>query len=127
VLLVCDGNRPSVEDVATAVAARPAYSSWFDSFPVPFHHPDEQTFLGQAGDAGFDVAGSRVEDLAWDFEAPERLRDWVRVGFSAWLDRLPESGSRAAFLDDVTADYARVVGSSTVVRFLQLRVELRAH
>jgi len=80
-----------------------------------------------ARDAGFEVTRSHVEDLAWDFEDAGRLREWLRVGFSSWLGPLPEGELRDRFLDDVVLEYAAVVGSASVVRFLQLRVELEAH
>jgi trans-aconitate 2-methyltransferase len=123
---VCEGERPSVEDVAAEVGGRPTFASWLSGVAVPFHHAAESVFLDEARGAGFEVAGSRVEDLAWDFEDAERLRDWLRVGFSSWLDPLPEGELRDRFLDDVAVHYADVVGSHTVVRFLQLRTELEA-
>ena len=124
---VCDGDRPSVEDVAAEVAARPAYSRWLSMVGPPYHHAAESVFLGEARDAGFEVTRSHVEDLAWDFEDAGRLREWLRVGFSSWLGPLPEGELRDGFLDDVVLEYAAVVGSASVVRFLQLRVELEAH
>jgi hypothetical protein len=67
-----------------------------------------------------------VEDLVWDFEAAVGRQDWLRVGFSAWLHRLPDDALRDAFLDQVPAGCTQVVGSATVVRVPQLLVELRA-
>jgi len=122
--LVCEGERPSVEDVASAVAAGPAYSSRLSGATAPYHHPVEAVFLDEARAAGFTVVDSRVDDLAWDFGTPAGLREWLRVGFSAWLLRLPDDVTRVAFVDDVATSYAAVVDSVTVVRFLQLRVEL---
>lgn len=124
--LVCDGDRPSVEDVASEVAARPSYAEWLTAGGVPYHHPDVAVFLDQARAAGFDVVESRVDDLSWDFGSPEALREWLAVGFSAWLNRLPDDVRQKGFVDDVAAAYADVVGVTTVVRFLQLRVELVA-
>jgi len=123
--LVCEGDRPSVEDVASEVAARTAYSSFVGTGIAPYHHPVEAVFLDQVRAAGLEVVHSRVDDLSWDFGSPQVLREWLRVGFSAWLLRLPDTGVREAFVDDVATSYADVLGATTVVRFLQLCVELR--
>jgi trans-aconitate 2-methyltransferase len=123
--LVCEGERRSVEDVASSVAAGSAYSDHLSGATAPYHHPVEAVFLDEAREAGFAVVYSRVDDLTWDFETPTALREWLRVGFSAWLLRLPDDAMRTAFVDDVATAYAGVVDSVTVVRFLQLRVELR--
>jgi trans-aconitate 2-methyltransferase len=126
VQLVCEGPRASVEDVASSVASRPEYAGWLASGATPYHHPVEGEFLQSSRTAGFEVLSSRVDDLAWDFGSADRFREWLRVGFSAWLEPLPDDDVRSAFLDDVTAAYTELVGSSSVVRFLQLRVELAA-
>lgn len=124
--LVCDGERPSVEDVALATTADPRWASCFDGFAAPFHHTEPDVFAAQAQVAGLTLVMSRVDDLLWDFGTAADLRAWCRAGFADWLARLPDEPLREQFLLAVGSAYAEVVGSDHVVRFLQLRVHLRA-
>ena len=124
--LVCDGERPSVEDVALATTADARWAACFEGFAAPFHHTDPEVLSALAAATGFDVVGARVDDLLWDFGAAADLRRWCRAGFADWLARLPDDDARDAFLLAVGSAYAGVVGSDHEVRFLQLRLHLRA-
>jgi trans-aconitate 2-methyltransferase len=118
--LVCEGERPSVEDVTYAVTRRVPYADLLGDAPAAYHHREPSVVASLARDAGLALVEERVDDLAWDFGSSHDLRAWLSVGFADWLRPLPEE-LRAALVDDAACDYARVAGSPTVVRFLQLR------
>lgn len=124
--LVCEGERPSVEDVALTVTRDPRWRGSFAAVPPPFHHTWPEHLAELAVRAGFAVDDLRVDDLSWDFGDAGALRAWCRAGFGDWLVHLPDEAEREAFLTAVGAAYAEVAGSDHVVRFLQLRLALRA-
>ena len=124
--LVCAGPRESVEQTAMAVARDHRWGNAFDGFPEPFHHPDPDVFAAQADAAGLARERLQVDDLVWDFGSRQGFLDWFRVGSSDWLSRLPDDGSRAAFLAAVGDRYAAVAGSPHLFRFLQLTASFRA-
>ncbi|HEU4330382.1 MAG TPA: class I SAM-dependent methyltransferase, partial [Lapillicoccus sp.] len=39
-VFVCDGPRPSIEDVAMSVTSSPQWAGWFGQFSAPYVHPD---------------------------------------------------------------------------------------
>ena len=119
--LVCEGDRPSVEDVTDAVTRRAPYAAHLGDRAPAFRHRRPEEVAALAEIAGLDLVASRVDDLLWDFGDAESLRSWLRVGFGDWLRPLPDDGAREALLAEAARDYAEVVGSPTVVRFLQLR------
>jgi trans-aconitate 2-methyltransferase len=123
--LVCDGERPSIEDVALETTARAAWTPYFDGMTPPFHHPLPGELAAAAEAAGLAVHDLRVDDLQWDFGDADALRSWCRAGFSDWLGRLPTAEVRSAFVSEVATAYASVVGDDHSVRFLQLRLELQ--
>jgi trans-aconitate 2-methyltransferase len=118
--LVCEGERPSVEDVTYAVTRRDPYAALLGDEPPAYRHREPAEIAALAGDAGLDLREQRVDDLAWDFGSADELRAWLSVGFADWLRPLPE-GLRATLIAQAAADYAEVAGSPTLVRFLQLR------
>jgi len=119
--LVCDGERPSVEDVTLEVTRTEPYAAYLGDRAPAYHHPDPATLESLAAAAGLSLTSGQVDDLAWDFGDAAALRDWLRVGFADWLRPLPDDDLREALLADAAAAYAGVVGSPSVVRFLQLR------
>ncbi len=123
---VCDGERPSIEDVALSVIRLPEWAAYVDGVAAPFHHSDPQLVAEKAERAGLAVTALRVDDLAWDFGTADALLAWCRAGFADWLVHLPDEAARAGFLAEVGAAYAEVVGSDHEVRFLQLRLHLQA-
>lgn len=118
--LVCEGERPSVEDVTYAVTRRDPYVAVLGDVPPAYHHRDPAEVGSLAGAAGLELLESRVDDLAWDFGTADDVRAWLSVGFADWLRPLPEE-QRAALVAEAAADYAAIAGSPSVVRFLQLR------
>lgn len=118
--LVCEGERPSVEDVTYAVTQREPYAAWLGDVPPAYHHREPSVVAALARDAGLEPVEERVDDLAWDFGSSDDLRAWLSVGFADWLRPLPED-LRAALVAEAADDYAAVAGSASVVRFLQLR------
>ncbi len=118
--LVCEGERSSVEDVAYAVTRREPYDADLGDVPPAYHHRDPAEIASLAGAAGLELVDERVDDLAWDFGSAEDLRAWLSVGFADWLRPLPED-LRPRLVDEAARDYAAIVGSQSVVRFLQLR------
>jgi trans-aconitate 2-methyltransferase len=124
--LVCEGERPSVEDVALAVTRRAPWQEAFVSVPPPYHHTPPERLAELAERAGFAVDELRVDDLSWDFGEPAALLAWCRAGFADWLVHLPDDDARDQWLAEVGTAYAEVAGDDHVVRFLQLRLALRA-
>jgi trans-aconitate 2-methyltransferase len=124
--LVCDGGRPSIEDVALAVTEQAPWTPWFDAVEAPFHHSDPGELVAHSERAGLQVSAMRVDDLTWDFGSAAGLLAWCRAGFADWLVHLPDETARDAFLAEVGTRYAAVAGSDHEVRFLQLRLHLRA-
>ncbi len=118
--LVCEGERPSVEDVTYAVTRREPYAAWLGDVPPAYHHRDPAEIASLAGAAGLELVEERVDDLAWDFGSAQDVRAWLSVGFADWLRPLPED-LRPRLVDEAARDYAAIVGSQSVVRFLQLR------
>ncbi|HEY2174781.1 MAG TPA: class I SAM-dependent methyltransferase [Mycobacteriales bacterium] len=122
---VCGGARPSLETSAMQVCRAPRWRSWFDDFPPPFVHPAPDDVRAVADAAGFQISELAVDDLTWDFGTPTDFARWCRVGFSAWMSRLPDDATADAFVDDVAAAYGQVTGSRQLFRFRQLRTVLR--
>ena len=119
--MVCDGERPSVEDVTYAVTQRGPYAAHLGGLPPAYHHRRPEEVAALAGGAGLELVSQRVDDLAWDFGDAESLRAWLAVGFADWLRPMPDDALRDALLREAASDYADVVGSPSIVRFLQLR------
>ena len=118
-VLVCDGARPSLEDVAMGVTSSARWNPSFVGFTAPFVHPDPEQWQADAESLGLRVADRRVDDLSWDFGSREAFAAWCAVGFGGWTDGLaPEEGS--AFVTDVVDAYAAETGSDHVFRFTQL-------
>ncbi len=124
--MVCAGERESVEQTAMRLCGLPQWRESFGGFVAPFHHPDPDTFVRQAGDAGLGLTRLTVDDLEWDFGAPSHFLAWCRVGFSDWMARLPDEPARAEFMRQVGDSYSRVVGSAQIFRFLQMTALLQA-
>ena len=118
---VCDGERPSVEDVTLECTRREPYSQHLGGTPPPYHHRWPAEIAALAQEAGLRLTAEQVDDLAWDFGDAGALLDWLRVGFGDWLRPVPDDATREALLREAARDYAQVTGSPTVVRFLQLR------
>ena len=118
---VCDGERPSLEDVAMTVTTRAQWQEHFEGYQPPYVHVQPETYVTTAAAAGLNVVENSVTDLSWDFRTPDAFAAWCRAGFAAWTERLP-ADEADAFVDDVLTDYASVVGSQQVLSFLLQRV-----
>jgi trans-aconitate 2-methyltransferase len=118
-VFVCDGPRPSIEDVAMMVAASGHWSALFPSFVAPYVHPDPEEWQRSARSVGLDVTELRVDDLEWDFGSRESFVAWCTVGFVGWTGSL-SAGDATAFVADVVDAYAVASGSDHVFRFVQL-------
>lgn len=123
VSFVCAGSRPSVEDMAMAVAAGPRWAGMFGDFAAPFVHPSADAFTATAAAAGFEVAMQTVADASWDFRSREAFTRWCTVGFTDWTSRLAPD-EVTAFVEDVVDRYTEVTGRAGVFAFYQLRAEL---
>jgi trans-aconitate 2-methyltransferase len=122
-VFVCDGKRPSIEDVAMTVASSPQWGPSFVGFMAPFVHPDPEQWQGNAESVALVVTDRRVDDLSWDFGSRDAFAAWCVVGFGGWTDGLtPEMGSD--FVTDVVDAYATETGSDQVFRFTQLVANL---
>ncbi|MEV0459731.1 class I SAM-dependent methyltransferase [Catellatospora methionotrophica] len=124
VQFVCHGSGPSVERIATQMTHDPRFAPAFAGFAPPYTHLDPAELAAVAADAGLAVTRQSVADRAWDFGSREQFADWCTVGFSDWAARLP-AADVPAFVDAVVDRYQQVAGQPGVLRFLQLRAELR--
>ncbi len=123
-VFVCDGERPSLEDVAMQVTQTAPWETHFAGFAAPYAHPDPDAWGRLAADCGFVVDELTVDDLTWDFGSAAAFRSWCAVGFGGWTDRLPPADAES-FVADVADAYAVVSGSDQLFRFLQLTARLR--
>ena len=122
-VFVCDGERPSLEDVVMHTCQSLRWQSAFDDFGAPFVHVDPDAYAAAAGSAGFAVERLVVDDLEWDFGTRAAFIDWCTAGLVAWTGRLAPD-DRADFVEDVVSAYADVSGSDSRFRFLQCRIRL---
>jgi trans-aconitate 2-methyltransferase len=123
--VVCQGQRPSLEQVAMRICATPAWRPHFAGFVPPFVHVDPDRYAEMAGQAGLQVVDCDVTDLSWDFGSRDAFARWCRVGFDSWTARLPDDRSADGFVADVVDAYSTVTGSSQQFAFMQLRAQLQ--
>ncbi len=124
-VFVCDGERPSIEDVTMETARLPLFQEWFEDFDAPFVHVDPDAYGAAAVSSGFDVEYRTVADIDWDFGSRNAFVEWCSAGMVAWTSRLPLE-QRAEFVAHVITSYAKISGSESLFRFLQCRVALLA-
>ncbi|MFI5500206.1 class I SAM-dependent methyltransferase [Nocardia asteroides] len=120
---VCDGERPSIEDIAMTVTGEPRWSPSFAGFARPFVHIDPEALPAIAAAADLQVAERSVTDREWDFGSREAFTRWCTVGFTDWTVHLAAADT-SAFVDEVVDRYEAVVGRPGLFRFLQMRAEL---
>ncbi|MET0965477.1 MAG: methyltransferase domain-containing protein [Nakamurella sp.] len=123
VQVVCAGSRPSVEQLAMQVSARPRWRSAFADFAAPFVHVDPAGYKDLAASAGLLVTSQQVDDVEWDFGSREAFVRWCTVGFADWTARLA-ADEVAQWVDDVVTAYQDTVGAAGLFRFMQMRAEL---
>ena len=123
VQVVCAGSRPSLEQLAMQVSARPRWRSAFVDFAAPFVHVDPAEYGDLAASAGLLVTSQVVDDVQWDFGSREGFVRWCTVGFADWTARLAD-GQVAQWVDDVVTAYQDTIGAAGLFRFMQLRAEL---
>jgi trans-aconitate 2-methyltransferase len=122
---VCDGERPSLEDVIMQTSAAPRWSASFADFAAPFVHVAPDAYVAAATASRFAVDRADVDDLRWDFGSRAAFAAWCTAGMVSWTSRLA-TNQRQAFVDDVLSAYAKVSGSESVFDFLQFTVALSA-
>ncbi|MEU3009300.1 class I SAM-dependent methyltransferase [Nocardia asteroides] len=120
---VCDGERPSIEDIAMTVTGEPRWSTAFAGFARPFVHIDPEALPAIAAAADLRVTERSVTDREWDFGSREAFTRWCTVGFADWTAHLP-AADIPAFVDEVVDRYEAVTDHPGLFRFLQLRAEL---
>jgi trans-aconitate 2-methyltransferase len=120
---VCDGERPSLEDVAMQVTAAPRWRDYFGDFPAPYFHADPDSVPAVAAQAGLQLCEQNLDDVSWEFTSRKEFVRWAEVGFTGWTSRLP-GHLGTAFVEDVVDTYASVTGSAARFQFLQLRLRL---
>lgn len=124
-VFVCDGERPSIEEVIMETARSPRFREWFEGFAVPFVHVDPDEYAAAAVSCGFEVEYLTVADIDWDFDSRDAFEGWCAAGTVAWTSRLPHN-DRSAFVSQVITSYSGVSGSDSLFKFLQCRVSLIA-
>jgi trans-aconitate 2-methyltransferase len=120
---VCDGPRPSIEDVAMRICESPRWAPYFTGFAAPYVHVDPDRYSEMAVSAGLEVRELGVRDLTWDFRSQADFAAWLTVGCVDWTSRLP-SDDVPDFISDVLAAYEPIAGAPARFRFLQLRCEM---
>lgn len=118
-VFVCDGPRPSLEDIAMTVACSPRWSASFPRFSAPFVHPDPEQWQRDVEVVGLHVSDLRVDDLAWDFGSRDPFAAWCAVGFGRWTGDLSVQDGQE-FVEDVVDAYVAEIGSDHLFRFMQL-------
>jgi trans-aconitate 2-methyltransferase len=121
-LLVCDGPRRSLEDIATDTTRDDRWAPSFQDFVPPFRHPAPDGFGAACTAAGLEPAELADTDRTWDFGDRETFRRWCAAGFRSWTDRLDPSQAES-FVDEVVDRYQAEIGATGVFRFYQLRVD----
>lgn len=121
-VLVCDGDRPSLEDVVTTTAEQPHWRRHITA-AVPFVHVNPDAYAAAATSDGWVVDDLRVDDVEWEFGTRAAFFAWASAGLVAWTSQLPPA-SVQPFLTEVLDTYADVVGSESRFAFLQLRAAL---
>lgn len=121
--VVCETERPSIEDVAMQVARSPLWESDFRGFTAPYFHVEPDHFREFAASAGFTASDLTVQDLRWQFESTEAFAQWFAVGATEWTNRLGDAGGRD-FVHEVIEQYQDVVGERAVFLFSQMRAAL---
>ncbi len=124
-VFVCEGERPSLEDVITTTTRTERWRDRFSELAAPFVHVDPEAYAQAATAAGLSVDRAEVTDLEWDFGDRAAFAAWITAGTSAWTSLLSPM-DRVAFVDDTLTAYAEVSGSDSLFRFLQYRVSLTA-
>jgi trans-aconitate 2-methyltransferase len=124
-VFVCDGDRPSLEDVVTTVAGSGRWASAFEGFAAPYVHVDPEHYVSAAAAVGFRVDHRVVDDLSWDFGTRASFVDWCRAGLVAWTGRLAVE-LRDPFVEAVLDAYRELTGSDSRLLFLQSRFRLVA-
>ncbi|MET0866391.1 MAG: class I SAM-dependent methyltransferase [Nakamurella sp.] len=123
VQVVCAGPRPSLEQVAMQVCARPRWRSAFAGFTAPFVHVDPTGYRDIAGSAGLTLTEQVVDDVEWNFGSRAAFEAWCTVGFADWTARL-NPDAVLGWVDEVVTDYQASVGTPGLFRFMQMRAEL---
>jgi trans-aconitate 2-methyltransferase len=121
--VVCAGERPSLEAVATQTCQNPRWASQFNGFSAPFIHVAPDGYAELAASAGLTLMALTVTDRQWDHGSRNAFARWCAVGCTAWTDRLP-AGDRGRFIEELVAAYEPVVGGAGLFRFTQMRAEL---
>jgi len=125
---VCDGDRPSLEDVIEATVATPRWRPHFAGHVPPYCHVPPDAWRALAAAAGFRVERLTVQDARWDFGTRDAFAAFARTTFVEWTGRLPQD-DRDAFIADVLDAYRTVLAApadANAFRFLQQRAELVA-
>ena len=122
---VCDGERPSLEDVVMQTCAAPRWSASFAGFAAPFVHVEPDAYVEAARASRFAVDRAKVDDLRWDFGSRAAFAAWCAAGMVSWTSRLAGDQNQA-FVDDVVSAYAEISGSDSIFAFLQFTVALTA-
>ncbi len=118
-VFVCEGQRPSLEDVAMEVTRSPRWAASFAGFVTPYVHPEPDEWRADVEATGMRVDATRVDDLSWDFGSREAFTAWCTVGFGSWTAWLSDDEA-VEFMAQVVDAYATATGSAQTFRFMQL-------
>ena len=122
--MVCAGERKSLEAVAMEICRAPRWAGSFEGFVTPFIHVNPDDYGDLASSAGLTPTNITVTDREWDWGSRNGFRQWCAVGTTAWTGRLPAE-DRERFVDELVSVYEGVVGKPGLLRYMQMRAELR--
>ena len=102
----------------------PRWTGSFEGFVTPFIHVNPDDYGDLASSAGLTPTNITVTDREWDWGSRNGFRQWCAVGTTAWTGRLPAE-DRERFVDELVSVYEGVVGKPGLLRYMQMRAELR--
>jgi trans-aconitate 2-methyltransferase len=127
--LVTRAELTSLEEVAEAVRAEPAWAPAFAQFSDPYLRLDAAQYAALAASLGFGVLSCDSTIKRWDFGSEQAFFGFCNAGFGAWTGVLPEA-RRRAFVEQVMQRYLGLIeaafGERYVFHFMQTDVLLAA-
>lgn len=126
---VCNGPRPSLEDVIETVRLSPRWAGAFAGFVKPYTHVDPEAYRTLAEKVGFRITRLDIQDVAWDFETRDNFAAFARATFVEWTRRLPEA-QWSDFITDVLDAYQSLAATNAddehTFKFYQLEIQLQS-
>lgn len=121
--LVPKGERKSLENVLEETRRSEKWRQYYEGYEDPYLHLTAEEYTAVAEQCSLHTVSVDVKDKSWDFGSREGFFAFGSVTFVEWTRRLPEE-QKPAFIHDVLASYAAVVGDDQTFRFYQMDIRL---